>query len=215
MNTLGFGTIHQASDGYYTFVVTAKQDILTLINIFNGRLVLNKTNHRFLSQWLNHYNTINPSNTVTYLGPSTFVGLNNAWLCGFTDADGSFGFKLSRDTSRKDGIRLRTYWYVDQSYEKDFFDLMKKVLGWGRIEKRNPKTGFNPNPSDAWRFITDSNTNCSTMVEYYDKYTPRTTKLFVRYIRMKRVLGWIAADGGWRTHLNAIRRLIELNQRLS
>lgn len=215
MQTLGFGTIHLSADGYYSFVVSAKADILTLIHIFNGRLVLNKTNKRFFSVWLDHFNMLNPLNTITYKGPAAFVGLNNAWLCGFSDADGSLGFTLASEPKRKDGIRLRTYWYIDQSYEKGIFYYMKEILGWGRVVKREITTGYKPGSPEAYRLIADSNTVCKQMVDYYDKYKPRTTKLYMRYIRMKRVLGWINSKGGWRAHLDAIKHLFDLNQRLS
>jgi LAGLIDADG endonuclease len=115
----GFGHVYLAADGYYSYVVSAQKDILTLINVFNGALVLNKMNDQF-TKWLNAYNNwFSPSNgynTIVYKGPAPFIGFNNAWLCGFTDAVGSFGFKITADRQRKFGCRVRVYWYVDQSF---------------------------------------------------------------------------------------------------
>ena len=51
-NTLGFGTVNLAGDGYWTYVVSAKSEILILIHLFNGNLLLQKTNSRFVSEWL-------------------------------------------------------------------------------------------------------------------------------------------------------------------
>jgi hypothetical protein len=225
---LGMGSIHLAGDGYWTYTITAINGIDLLIELFNGRLLLNKTNSRFVSEWLTPYNSINPDKTVIYRGHGTFVGLQDAWLCGFSDADGSCGFKLSADKSRKDGYRLRTYWYVDQTGEKPFFEKMRLVLGWGYLEYKKVSDSFGKESQlskswtsnetenfvgDAWRFKTDSNHITERIVAYYDQFNPRTTKLFVRYIRLRRVLGWIAKDG-WRNRVDDIRHLIHLNKRL-
>jgi hypothetical protein len=250
------GSIHLAGDGYWNYTITAIEGIELLIELFNGRLLLNKTNSRFVSEWITPYNTIKPDKLVIYRGPGTFVGLQDAWLCGFSDADGSCGFKLSADKGRKDGYRLRTYWYVDQAGEKPFLDKMRLVLGWGHLEYKKELYPFNkqsqaslptdkevrfceakaatfpvgaasqPKHSktltfnetknfvgDAWRLKTESNLVTERIVAYYDQFNPRTTKLFVRYIRLRRVLGWIARDG-WRNRVDDIRHLIHLNKRL-
>jgi hypothetical protein len=234
------GSIHLAGDGYWNYTITAIEGIELLIELFNGRLLLNKTNSRFVSEWITPYNTIKPDKLVIYRGPGTFVGLQDAWLCGFSDADGSCGFKLSADKGRKDGYRLRTYWYVDLPCpcyakegigEKPFLDKMRLVLGWGHLEYKKELYPFNKQSQaslkedtltfnetknfvgDAWRLKTESNLVTERIVAYYDQFNPRTTKLFVRYIRLRRVLGWIARDG-WRNRVDDIRHLIHLNKRL-
>ena len=214
--TLGFGSINLAADGYFTYTATALCDIKFLINIFNGKLLLNKTNIKFNQNWLINFNKLYPNSAVNYLGPGTFVGFNNAWLCGFTDAEGSLGFHLQADSSRKAGYRLRVKWYVDQSFEKEFLETMRKVLGFGSIELKAPNNSqFKSNaPGDAWRLKVDSFSNCHLIKAYFDCYKPRTTKLYVRFIRFSRVLTWVS-DKQWQFRINDIRRLIQLNQKLS
>jgi LAGLIDADG endonuclease len=211
---LDMGTLKRAKDGYWTYTVTAVKDIKNLIYVFNGKLLLEKTNRRFLSKWLIPFNHLNNDNPISYLGPGIFAGFGNAWLCGFSDAEGSCGFKLSADKSRKNGYRLRTYWYVDQTGEKAFFEQMRLVLGWGHIEKKVPTSYSSDGNNDAWRFKTDSNHVVERIIAYFDEYNPRTVKLYVRFIRLQRVLGWIAKDG-WRNKVKDIRHLIDLNKRLS
>lgn len=128
-NSFGFGSVSQDLDTYFTYTVTSKRNILVLINLFNGNLVLTKTNQRFVSEWLNNYNTwFAASNPIDYKKPAPFVGLQSAWLCGFTDADGSFGFKIAADKSRKYGCRVRIYWYIDQSFALQDLQYMLLVL---------------------------------------------------------------------------------------
>jgi hypothetical protein len=146
----GFGSVSisygnkENKEGYYMYTVSAKRDILFLINIFNGKLVLSKVNSRFVSEWLDNYNLwfagTNGTNPIAWMGSGTFQGLGSAWLCGFTDADGSLGFKITADKSRPHGCRVRIYWYVDQSGLTTRSDLenMRQVLGFGNVEKKKP-----------------------------------------------------------------------------
>ena len=60
----------------------------------------------------------------------------------------------------------------------------------------------------------DSFSNCHLIKAYFDCYKPRTTKLYVRFIRFSRVLTWVS-DKQWQFRINDIRRLIQLNQKLS
>jgi hypothetical protein len=140
-NHFGFGAVSADKDGYFTYVVSAKDQILILIHVFNGKLVLETTNRRFVSEWIDNYNLWFASKQGIILKKSRcpFPGFTNAWLCGFTDADGNFGFKLVADKSRKHGCRVRAYWYVDQSNQASRRDLenMKSVLGTGYIEKKS------------------------------------------------------------------------------
>lgn len=57
------------SGGYFSFQVSSKHQIKLLIDIFNGNLVLSKTNSRFVSEWLDNYNHWFHDN-ITYSGPT-------------------------------------------------------------------------------------------------------------------------------------------------
>jgi Cytochrome C and Quinol oxidase polypeptide I/LAGLIDADG endonuclease len=210
----GFGTVSPCLDGYFSYTVTGKDHILVLLKIFNGKLVLSKTNARFVSQWLDNYNLwFAGGNPITYLGPALFVGLNSAWLCGFTDADGSFGFKVAADKTRKHGCRVRVYWYVDQTQAKSDLENMRSVLCFGYIEpKLLSASSFTPSvPDEAFRFITMSLEDCKILHDYFTLYKPQTTKCLIRFIRWTRVLGWCLSRA-WVEHLPEIKRMIKLNR---
>lgn len=213
---LGFGNINLDNNGYYTFSVSLLSHIQVLISIFNGNLLLNKTNVRFQEKWLNNYNLLFPNNQIKYLGSGTFVGFDNAWLCGFSDAEGSFGFSLPTDRTRRAGCRLRIKWYVDQSFELPFFRTMLSTLSIGRIERKiESQNQFQfSQPGNAWRFQVDSIQDCRKVQAYFMEHKPKTTKLYVRFIRFNRVLKW-AENRDWQTRISNIRHLIDLNRRLN
>lgn len=201
-----FGSISHDSDSYFTYTVSKKADILTLIHVFNGQLVLNKTNDRFINQWLNNYNHWHNTN-ILYKGMKKFEGFNSAWLCGITDADGSFGFKFQRDSSRKYGGRVRIYWYIDQSYALNDLTTFKSYLNMGYLEKRISSYSDQPNI----RYIVMNLRDCDLISKYFDTYTPLTSNKQIRFIRFKRVLNW-CLDRTWSQHLDQINHLISLNK---
>lgn len=200
-NYFGFGSIIKDSKGYYNYTVTKKQDCLVLINIFNGKLILTKTNKRFVSEWLNNYNNWFSSNII-YKNTGIFMGLNNAWLCGFTDANGSLGFKITK--TRTYGYRLRIYWYIDQNGEYDLNNI-KNILGFGYIKPLILNNVF--------RLQTMTIEHSKLLQEYFTKYNFITTNKRVRFIRWNRVLNWYL-DGIWFKHFDNIKHLINLNKRL-
>jgi hypothetical protein len=215
-NYFGFGSIIKDSKGYYSFTVTNKKDILVLINIFNGKLILTKTNNRFVSEWLNNYNNWFSSNII-YKNPGIFVGLNNAWLCGFTDADGSLGFKITADKTRIHDYRLRIYWYIDQSgiYANDDLNKIKNTLGFGYISKKSlSNSSFQPSIlNSAFRLQTMSIEHCKLLQKYFIKYNLITTIKRIRFIRWNRILNWYL-DGNWFENFDKIKHLINLNKKL-
>jgi hypothetical protein len=208
------GSARQDSDGYYTFSVQDRNHVKTLIDIFNGKLVLNKTNQRFVELWLNNYNKWYAP--IVYKGPAKFEGLHSAWLCGFTDSDGSLGFKLAADKGcvNTGGKRLRCYWYIDQSYETDTLTNFKQILGFGRLEKKGRSKSSFQSDASARRLLTDSLTHCLTLRDYFNRFNPQTPKLRIRWIRWLRVLVWFE-NGEWGSRLIEIKHLIKLNKRLS
>lgn len=143
------------------------------------------------------------------------MGLKNAWLCGFTEADGSLGFQLAKDKTRVLGCRLRIYWYIDQCglNAKTKFESMIKVLGFGYIEKKKKDiSSFTPS-NQCYRLITKSSKDCKQLQTYFNTYTPLTTIKKVRFIRWNRVLNW-SLDRVWNQHFTEINRLINLNKKL-
>lgn len=210
-NWLGFGNVSADSDGYYTLAASSKRDILALIHLFNGKLVLTRSNERFVSEWLQNYNLWFNTNVV-YRGPDTFVGFNNAWLCGFTDADGSLGFKFTADRQRRLGSRLRIYWYVDQKSEIDLSNI-KSTLEMGFLEKKQSTINGTTKFQKYYRLTVMSVKHCKQLQFYFTSYPLQTTTKKVRFIRWNRVLNW-CLDRTWSAHVDEIKNLIRLNKNI-
>jgi hypothetical protein len=109
---LGFGKVTEANDGYFNFSVNKQAEVFILLNMFNGNFFFSHSNDRLVSQWINPWNERYSDNQVTYLGKGYLPSFNNAWLCGFTEADGSFGFSIPSDLTPIH-LRLKMYFYLD------------------------------------------------------------------------------------------------------
>lgn len=131
---LGFGKITFCKDGYYNYSVTNWQDSKKLALIFNGKLVLNKTNERFTvyySTLLQHFPELPPLNNERFL-PS----LNTAWLSGFTQGDGGFSIIIRKNNKSILGYRVCLVFYIDQKNESKFLFLIKDLFKTGTVQKR-------------------------------------------------------------------------------
>ena len=106
---LGFGSIYQCADGYWSYTVSGRTDVLHVIHLLNGKIHLHKRLAQFI-KWVNEYNNVYGTNIVP-VDTVCALSLSNAWLCGFCDADGSFSIQLVSEPTRIEGIRLRLKWY--------------------------------------------------------------------------------------------------------
>jgi len=90
---------------------------------------------------------------------------------------------------------------------------MIQVLGFGSIELKNSGKKAFSNKGDAWRLKVDTFNKCLLLHAYFDQYNPKTTKLFVRFIRFSRVLNW-AVNDQTNNRIADIQHIITLNKRL-
>lgn len=87
---LGFGSVsvQDKINKTHHFRVRDKKNILKLIQIFNGNIVTNYKLNQFKS-WVEGFNSIYKME-IEFLSKKHELTLNNAWLSGFTDAEGCF-----------------------------------------------------------------------------------------------------------------------------
>jgi hypothetical protein len=95
--------------------------------------------------------------------------LNNYWLAGFTDADGSFQIKILKRQMRTE---IRLNFQVDQK-RKDLLELIKKLLG-GNIGYR--KT------NDNYYYGSISFGSAKKVINYFDRYHLLSSK-YLNYIK--------------------------------
>ena len=131
---LGFGKVSKYGN-YSRFIVADRTNIDRLISIFNGNLILNKTNTRFI-YWLDARNNYSIEK-LDYLNKNELVNLDdNAWLTGFIDAEGCFNVVRLHDTRYTLNYRVRLRFILDQKNEIFIFNKLQIFLKSGVITKR-------------------------------------------------------------------------------
>lgn len=214
---LGFGKV-STYNTYSRFIVADRDNIERLIHLFNGNLVLHKTNIRFKS-WLQNWNLScyqsdrqsqqhrlslctqsercdkidnREERKVTPLSQNKLPSFeNNGWLSGFTDADGCFNAMQIKDSRYNLGWRLRLRFILDQKSEKDLLEKVKNFLGSGLISRRQEV-------DDMWRLTCTSIPTHRVVINYFSRYPLRTVKKvsflrfvsLLRYITNRSVLPW-------------------------
>lgn len=173
-SVLGFGKVSIYRDtGRY--IVADFENVGRLVAIFNGNLLLNKSNARFAA-WLSGYNELRlgkgfaavpfrPSPRNLDLNAGRFVDLlGDGWLAGFTAAEGCFGAVYIRSLVYRAGYRFRSRFLLDQKAEPEFILVLRGNFRLGHITTRSPSENGNQ------RYVVDSFLGCSRVNEYFRKF---------------------------------------------
>ena len=187
--------------GYVLWQIQDIVSIFTIVSIINGFMrtpkieVLNRT-----IDWLNNY-IINNNNSNNLL-PSTKLILNkisvlennpldlspidsNAWLSGFTDADGNFSINIHKRTNKNSTRVILTYRLeINQNYHKSdtegnkvsFFSIISKIglyLGvtvYSRSRIIKDKTYY------SFIVVSQNKLSNSKVCDYFNKYPLLSSK---------------------------------------
>jgi LAGLIDADG endonuclease len=177
---IGFGNITKYShtDKAVRFSIWNKEGINRVLNLVNGKFFtsikinqirrykyLNELNLNILPSILERYNN-DKSKQVEWL-------LNNYWLCGFTDADGSFTIHLSYSKTHKLDKNLKLEYKIVQK-EGDTLLILKEAFG-GHIY-------FD---GSVHRYIFASFKEQHNIIDYFNRY-PLNSSKYLRYLKWRK-----------------------------
>jgi len=172
---LGFGSvsIQDKISKTHHYRVRDRKNIHKLIQIFNGNIVTNYKLNQF-KLWVNAFNKVYKTN-IHCLEDKYELTLNNAWLSGFTDAEGCFTSCTS--VTKSTGQVITTVRYVisqkdDIEFSKDLAD---KINGY--ITHVKSYNGYN----------TVVNFGKLNKILLYLKNYPLKTKKFISYKRWLKI----------------------------
>jgi len=170
---LGFGNV-SFYKGYGRFIVADKKFINLLALLFNGNLVLNKTNTRIKSWFFSKQESdiLFESNHISSNKKINF--LDNYWFSGFVGAEGCFNTLI---TKRGQGLRYRPRFFVDQKDEHQVLFDIKNCLGFGYVYNRPNTTHY--------RYVVDSFSNSSKVIGYFDKFKSYHIQKNIDYLKWR------------------------------
>ena len=176
---LGFGSVsvQDKINKTHHYRVRDRKNIHKIIQIFNGNIVTNYKLNQF-KVWVNAFNKVYKTN-IHCMEDRYELTLNNAWLSGFTDAEGCF--TSSTSVSKSTGQCITTVRYVisqkdDIAFSKDLAD---KINGY--ITHVKSYNGYN----------TVVNFGKLNKILLYLKNYPLKTKKFISYKRWLKIYGLV------------------------
>jgi LAGLIDADG endonuclease/Proton-conducting membrane transporter len=166
---LGFGVVRVQDSvrNTHCYRVRDKNNLVKLISIFNGNIFLDTRKEQF-KLWLNAFNLKYKEN-IPHIDSSFKPSLNDAWLSGFTDAEGCFTCSVYDNKSNTAKL-VRLRYILSQKGNSDNMDHLADVLG-GKKHLLKSYGGYN---------VTVNTTKLSPIVQYFNIY-PLKTKKYLTY----------------------------------
>lgn len=175
---LGFGKV-SFYNGSGRFIVSDSLNIFRLICLFNGNLLLDKTNLRF-KNWLDVYN-LNLNLKLEYyrnINMKLFDFKSNNWLSGFISAEGCFNSLIVKNSIYSLGYRFRILFLLDLKNEYELLESIKNSIGFGQVHIMNDLNNH--------RYIIDSFIGCNRLIRYLDQYKLYHISKFTSYLKWKK-----------------------------
>lgn len=166
---LGFGNVRKF-DGFYRYIVTDQKNILLLAALFNGNLVLAHRQSQ-LSRWVNVLNS-KSSTPLTIISTLAVPSLRDAWLSGFTDAEGCFNVSISKRGARTNtvvGYRVILRFLLDQKNEQFTLTRVRDLFGYGQVSLRKET-------NNVYRYSTNSFKGLILVRDYFLAFPLKSKK---------------------------------------
>jgi hypothetical protein len=178
---LGFGKIYLCKDSYYRYIVSNYINLQYLIQIFSGKLILAKSNIRYLN-WVNNFIIYYKLNTYIIIKPIDLImNIHSSWLSGFIDASGCFDCY-----KRLNKYSFRMRFSIKQKDSIYFFDKLHFI--WDKNLKN--KVGHITKNKAIIIYTIDSIVKLRYLIEYLNKFPLRSNKniAYHKWLRLYRIL---------------------------
>jgi hypothetical protein len=191
---LGFGqvkTYERNGFKYARWSTSKREHIFRLFSIFNGNLILPKRREQFekIISEVNHFWSLN-----LQIKPwRAEISLDNAWLSGFTDADGGFStniqnnFRMGRKNPTEFYHSFRTWFYITQDGDPSFLHKIQQLLG--EITKIFLVHPSRTRRKSYGRLSVTSTQGTEKLISYFTRF-PLKGERRISFLRWARVYGY-------------------------
>lgn len=171
--TLGFGSVLQQGPRTSRYVVHSLYDLSIIIHILNGNIILPSRRKRLLNL-LQIFNqkacknakkqNLQPIEPIT--NSEILPSLKDAWLSGFTDAEGCFTVSFLRASPT---YRIRYLISQKGSENLPVLSTLILIFGRGHVEPHSKENNFT--------FVISGSKNCRVVYAYFDRFVLKTAKV--------------------------------------
>ena len=190
---LGFGIVREYKS-FSRYFVLDKQNIYLLTLLFNGNLVLEHRKSQ-LSYWIQALNKTIASNKpalknkqslwtvdlseINLIDKLIKPTLNDAWLSGFTDAEGCFNVKIEKRSNTVTGFRVMLRFILDQKNSQQpvlalskqgLFLQLRDLFSYGAVSLRGETNG-------VYRYQVNSFKGLIPIRNYFLNFSLKSKKL--------------------------------------
>ena len=157
------------NNDFYRWMVDNPSHILLLALLFNGNLA---QSHRIkqLTLWVNALNNRFGFETIKLNNTPVSVTLQDAWLSGFTDAEGCFNVSITANSRYKLGHVIKMRYILDQK-DNDILSRVYELLGFGKVTLRS-------GTDNVYRYTATGFKALNDVIEYFKKFPLQTKKAF-------------------------------------
>lgn len=159
------------NNNFYRWMVDEPSHILLLAFLFNGNLALDNRIKQ-LALWVNALNNRFGSDTIKLNNTPVSITLQDAWLSGFTDAEGCFNVSITANTRYTLGYVIKMRYLLDQ---KDNLILNKicELFGFGKVTLRS-------GTDNVYRYTATGFKSLNVVISYF-KLFPLYTKKAISF----------------------------------
>ena len=155
------------NNDFYRLIVDNPSHILLLAFMFNGNLV---QEHRIkqLSLWVNALNNRYGHQTIQLNDTPVSITLQDAWLSGFTDAEGCFNVSITKNSRYTLGHVVKMRYMLDQK-DIDILNKVCEIFGFGKVSLRS-------STDNVYRFTATGFKVLNNVIAYFNLFPLKTKK---------------------------------------
>jgi hypothetical protein len=168
---IGHGNIYKIKNKKAVrYICKTEKGLAIILSLINGKLVSKPKYEQLIKHEYNlKFNCV-------ILPHSNNVTLDNYWLAGFSQADGSFHISIVKSKTHKTGFSVRLEFSIKQ---KD--DLPLKLL-FGTVKMGN-LSQYN---SGIWCYKSSGFKTAALLINYFDNY-PLFSGKYIKYLKFRKV----------------------------
>jgi hypothetical protein len=185
---IGFGFIRiKSKENACVLTVSPKDGLIKIVNLINGNLRTPKIYQvSLLIDWLNVHHKVN----IVPLGLNSNPLIDDAWLAGFSDADGNFDIRVSNpDNSSESKRRIACRFRLEQRIQDPTTQESYIVIMTHIADLLATKVGINKRHSAERAYIQITATSRASL-ELVKKYFSRFPLISSKYLDYK---DWVEA----------------------
>lgn len=121
-----------------------------------------------LTLWIKALNNGFGANTILLINNAVSVTLQDAWLSGFTDAEGCFNVSITSNTRYASGHVIKMRYILDQK-DDHILQIIRDLFGFGKVTLRSATDG-------VYRYTATGFKSMNDVISYFKVFPLLTNK---------------------------------------